>query len=248
MPYEKTIAIILRTVEYSESSYIVTLLTEHFGKISAIAKGARRQKSAFESALDLLSISRIVFIPKSSDSLDILTEAILVKPFRSAKRELSRFYAGLYVAELTNSFTQDRDPTSNLFRIVRSALLALDDEGDVSANLLKFEMQILHDMGHLPSLDRCVECGMDVDTSRRTTFSLLAGGVLCGKCKSGKRQIISISSNAIQAMRRLRDDDPDLAEFKHELKSFGEVRAVMNRYICHVIGRRPRLFDYLGFA
>ena len=248
MAFEKSTAIVLRTVEYSESSYIVTLLTEDFGKISAIAKGARRRKSAFESALDLLSICRIVFIPKPSDSLDLLTEAILEKPFRAAKRELSRFYAGLYVAELTNSLTQDRDPTSDMFRIVRDALDALDGEGDVSTSLLRFEMQVLHNMGNFPSLDRCVECGTYLENERRTTFGLQSGGVLCEKCKTGKRQIISMSRNALEAMRMLIDRNAKLGDYTHELKSFGEVRAVMNRYICHVIGNRPRLYDFLGFA
>lgn len=248
MAYEKSNAIVLRSIEYSESSYIVTLLTEDFGKISAIAKGARRRKSAFESALDLLSISRIVFIPKPSDSLDLLTEAVLEKPYRAAKRELSRFYAGLYVAELTNSLTQDRDPTSDMFRRVKKTLCALEDKGDVGTCLLRFEMQILHDMGNLPSLDRCVECGNQLEDSHRTTFGLLAGGVLCEKCKTGKRQNISMSRNAISAMRLLIDSDSKLAEYRKELKSFGEIRAVMNRYICHVIGSRPRLYDFLGFA
>ena len=248
MAYEKSNAIVLRSVEYSESSYIVTLLTEDFGKISAIAKGARRRKSAFESALDLLSISRIVFLPKPSDSLDLLTEAVLERPFRAAKRELSRFYAGLYVAELTNSLTQDRDPTSDMFRRVENALRALDAQRNVSTSLLRFEMQVLHDMGNIPSLDRCVECGTQLEDSDRTTFGLLVGGVLCEKCKSGKRNIISMSRNGIAAMRLLMDSDSKLAEYEQELKAFGEVRAVMNRYICHVIGRRPRLYDFLGFA
>lgn len=248
MAYEKSLAIVLRLVEYSESSYIVTLLTEDFGKMAALAKGARRRKSAFESALDLLSISRIVFIPKSSDSLDLLTEAVLEKPFRSAKRELSRFYAGLYVAELTNSLTQNRDPTSDMFRKVRATLDALDGNGDVSTSLLRFEMQVLHDMGNIPSLDRCVDCGAHSEDSHRITFALQSGGVVCNRCKTGKRQIISMSRNAITAMKLLIDNDAKLVEYKQELNSFGEVRAVMNRYICHTLGNRPRLYDFLGFA
>ena len=68
MPSEKVQAIVIRVVEFSETSCVVTLFTREFGKISGLAKGARRPKSPFESALDLLAVCRIVFLHKSSDA------------------------------------------------------------------------------------------------------------------------------------------------------------------------------------
>src|SRR5204863_4232737 len=98
-------AIVLRLVEFSETSLVTTLFTEDFGKVGALAKGARRPKSAFEGALDLLALVRILFLRKSSDSLDLLTEARLERRFRSAQRDLPRLYAGYYVAELLAELT-----------------------------------------------------------------------------------------------------------------------------------------------
>jgi recombinational DNA repair protein (RecF pathway) len=77
MASEKTRAIVLRVIEFSESSCVVTLFTLDFGKVGALAKGARRPKSAFEGALELLALVRIVFLRKSSDALDLLTEGKL---------------------------------------------------------------------------------------------------------------------------------------------------------------------------
>ena len=93
MSAEKSLAIVLRTIEFSETSVVATLFTEKFGKISALAKGARRPKGPFESALDLLAVVRIVFLHKSSGALDLLTEAKLERRFRAAARDLSRLYA-----------------------------------------------------------------------------------------------------------------------------------------------------------
>ena len=75
MAAEKTTAIVLRTVEFSETSLIVTLLTRDFGLVSALAKGARRPKGPFEGALDLLAVCRVVLIRKNTDALDLLTES-----------------------------------------------------------------------------------------------------------------------------------------------------------------------------
>src|SRR4029079_2814514 len=95
----------------------ISLFTEKFGKISALAKGARRPKGPFESALDLLAVVRIVFLHKSSDALDLLTEAKLERSFRAADRDLSRLYAGYYVAELLTELTDAGDPHPDLFSV-----------------------------------------------------------------------------------------------------------------------------------
>ena len=110
MSTEKSRAFVLRLVDFSDSSCVVTLFTEDFGKIAALAKGARRPKGPFESALDLLAICRVVFLHKSSSSLDLLTEAKLETRFRASTRGLSRLYAGYYVAELLNELTDIADP------------------------------------------------------------------------------------------------------------------------------------------
>ena len=49
-----------------------------------MAKGARRPKSPFEAALDVLALCRIVFLNKNSDAMGLLTEAKLERRFRSA--------------------------------------------------------------------------------------------------------------------------------------------------------------------
>ena len=117
MPSEKATAIVIRAVEFSETSLVVTLFSREFGKIGALAKGGRRLKGPFESALDLLALCRIVFLHKSSEALDLLTEAKLLRRFRPAGRDLAGLYAGYYVAELLDGLTDQRRSSS---RIVRS--------------------------------------------------------------------------------------------------------------------------------
>ncbi len=113
---EKASALVLRVIDFSETSAVVTLFTREFGKLSGLAKGARRSKGPFEHALDLLAVCRIVFLRKSSGALDLVTEAKLERRFRPRGRDLASLYAGYYVAELLLELTHDDDPHPELYR------------------------------------------------------------------------------------------------------------------------------------
>jgi len=153
MPAEKSLAIVLRVIEFSESSLVVTLFSREIGKLTGLAKGARRPKSPFEAALDLLSICRVVFLRKSADVLDLLTEAKLERRFRAAARDLSSLYCGYYIAELLDQLTDKHDPHPELFDAAVVAITALDDGDDAATNVLGFELAALRLLGHLPSHD-----------------------------------------------------------------------------------------------
>jgi len=243
---EKSFAIVLRLIEFSETSVIATLFTEDFGKISALAKGARRPKGPFEAALDLLAVCRIVFIHKSSDALDLLTEAKLERRFRAATRDLSRLYAGYYVAELLQDLTDEGDPHPRLFQAANQTICELDDSADVAPTILRFEMTALHELGHLPSLDQCVGCGGEVAETGRIAFGQLAGGVLCGTCRSGHRKVVSVSAGVIKVLQIFSDPSDAWRRTEVDKPLRGELRGVLNHYLANLLGRKPRMHRYLG--
>lgn len=251
MAAEKTLAIVLRTIEFSESSYIVTLYTPDFGRVSALAKGAKRPKSPFESALDLLTICRVVFLRKTSDGLDLLTEARLEHRFRAAATSLSRLYGAMYIAELLLAWTDHCDINPSLFWLSHNAIRRIDDSQSVPKTLLHYEIRSLQLLGLLPSLQFCVECGATIDSTRRAAFGIQAGGVLCDSCKRGQRQVISISSEGRSLMVKLatvdqyQDASPTSLGLPASSLPWGELRGILNQVIAHQLERRPRLFPLL---
>src|SRR5438094_5322617 len=126
MATEKALAIVLRTSDWSETSRIATLWTREFGRVRVLAKGGRRLRSAFESALDLLTVCDIVFLRKSTGSLDLLTEARVAQRFPRLRSDLPALYAAYYIAELLSDWTEDYDPHPSLFD---EALATLQDLG-----------------------------------------------------------------------------------------------------------------------
>jgi DNA repair protein RecO (recombination protein O) len=246
MSTEKAIAIVLRTVDWSETSSIVTLWTREFGKVRGVAKGARRPKGPFEAALDLLSISRIVFLRKSTEALDLLYEAKLERRFRPRAGDLSSLYAGYYVAELLNELTDDYDPHPELFDAAQQALAALAGQGSIVAVILRFELMTLAALGHMPSLMACVECGQPVERSGRVAFGLLSGGVLCRNCRPGKTQVVAVSAPALTVLDQLAEPSNDAFQNTEiDRRLMGELRGLMNGYVAHLLGHRPQMHRYL---
>ncbi|MBA61876.1 MAG: DNA repair protein RecO [Planctomycetaceae bacterium] len=244
MASEKTDAITIRIVDFSESSCIATLFTRDFGKIGAMVKGARRPKSSFESAIDLLTISRIVFIHKSSDSLDLLTEAKLQRRFRAATRSLPHLYAGYYIAELLDTLTQTGDPHPDLFELARETLIQLDELQDPLSLVIRFELNLLRMIGQKPSFEKCTLCGGEISQQPRVSFGQLSGGVLCGKCRVGQSRVISMSWGVLEAMNLFSVCDTALPEVDPLV--LGELRGVLNNYMANMMGRRPRMQKLLG--
>ncbi len=246
MTAEKSLAIVIRRVEFSESSYVTTLFTDSHGKIAALAKGARRAKSSFENALDLLSISRVVFLRKSGDSLDLLTEARLERPFRAARRSLQRLNAGFYVAELLDALTLPHDPHPQVFRSALETLVGLDEQVDVGLQVLRFEITSLRELGHLPGWATCAACGRPIDASAtRIAFGQLAGGLLCSACRTGRRKVISLSRRAVQTLDALSQGPVDARLIALAAPVRGELRGLMNNLVSDLLGRRPRMYPFL---
>ena len=201
MAAEKTNAIVLRLVEFSETSVIVTLMTRDFGKITAMAKGARRPKSPFEAALDVLAVCRIVFLHKTSGAMSLLTEAKLERRFRSSQTNLDCLYTGYYIVELLSSLTDEGDPHPELFDIANEFIEQIDsaqfDKTNLKENLLQFELRALDLLGHKPMLTKCVGCGKEKTNLNRVSFGLNVGGIICPNCRRGQKNIVSLSSDAL---------------------------------------------------
>ncbi|QEG22176.1 DNA repair protein RecO [Mariniblastus fucicola] len=261
MEPEKTSAIILRVVDFSESSCVVTMFTRSLGKITVMAKGARRPKGPFESAIDVLAICRIVFLHKASDAMDLLTEAKLDRRFRSSSRDLQRLYCGYYLVELLRTLTDEADPYPEVFDMALDAIEKIDGEGSPAETVFKFECGLLQALGHSPMLTRCVTCGINKTRIDRVHFGLADGGLLCGDCCRGKAAIKILGSDCLQflldqfgvTLETNDDKAKDTTETEaqspqtgfHLRKGYREARQLMNQYLNHLVGHQIRLQKYI---
>ena len=244
-------ALVLRIVDFSETSRIVTLYTRQFGKIEALAKGGRRLKGPFESSLDILARNSIAFIQKRGDVLDLLTESKLIRRFRVRESNLAGTLGGYYAAELVHAFTPLGDAMPPLYDLTVKVLNQLEEGTFVMRTLIRFEGRLLHILGHFPSLRNCVECNMPIprEADVRIVFGIPDGGVLCPACLSGHRQTIAVAAEVLDAWEALMNPLDRSEEWKHfpiKPQTLGMVRRLANQYICSLLGWKPKLHDWWG--
>ena len=242
-------ALVLRTVDFSETSLIVTLYTRQFGKIEALAKGGRRLKSPFESSLDILARNSVVFIQKREDVLDLLTESKLIRRFRVHPSNLAGTIGGYYTAELVNSFTALGDPMPSLYDLTVKVLNQLEEGTLVMRTLIRFEGRLLQLLGHAPSLRDCVECGSAISREPKTriAFGMIDGGVLCRECLPGHQQTVMATAETLDTWEALMNPLDRSEIWKHlsmSRQTLGEIRRLANQYVCCLLGRKPRLHDW----
>jgi DNA repair protein RecO (recombination protein O) len=240
-------ALVLRAVEVFETSLVVTLFTRELGKVAAIAKGGRRLKGPFSGGLDLLGVSDIMVLHKSSEALDLLTEAAPVERFTSLRRDLAALYAGYYLAELLTELTDYHDPHPKLFDAAVVTLRHLGESVLRERRVLRFELACLRELGLMPALDDCAHCGLPVEaTGDAFAFGLATGGVLCPGCRPGQPHVATLSGRTLDALRVLAAPGPAWRSLDPTPATLAPIRVTVGAVVSHLLGRRPRLLPFLG--
>jgi DNA repair protein RecO (recombination protein O) len=246
MSMEKTEALVIRMVDFSNTSKVATLFTRDFGKIGVIAKGARRLRSAFDAALDLLSVCNIVFIRNSSAGLDILTEAQLVTRFKPAPGKLSHLYAGYYVAELLDGLSEEHDSHPRLFQEAVETLHRLTGETPFVVSVLHFELVLLQEIGQLPTFEVCIDCGEPIHPRQNYHFKVTLGGFVCPRCLQGDSGYRQVGGDCLNALQNLSmEGDLDLAHLSLTPPLLAQAQATTATAISQILGRRPKMLRYL---
>lgn len=241
METEKTRALVIRAVDFSETSKILTFYTEKLGKLAALAKGGRRLKSSFEVALDLLSVCAISVLRKPANELDLLTEAVLEERFPGLRRDLDALYGAYYVAELLDGLTQRGQPNESLFEAVLEALRALDTGRDRFQTLGRFQLRLQGELGYAPNLDNCAGCGGAVTLGPRTHYGVAAGGLLCRACARFQAEEVTVQGGTIQVLRALMREDSLVRErLVINARAREEAWRLVTASLWSLLGKRPR--------
>ena len=185
MPALRTDAVVLHAFNYLETSRIFRIATRGAGVQSVLARGARRSKARYGSALDLFASGTAEIYTKPGRELHTLASFDVQRSRDHLAGALERFTAASAIAELAMRFG-----TGESHAELYDALIAtLDAIGHRPAAesidaALGGAWRLLSHMGFAPALEDCASCHSPVAPDATASFSHPAGGVLCRRCAS----------------------------------------------------------------
>ena len=154
-------AIVLRKTKLTETSLIVSFITETHGRLKAVAKGARKTKGAFSGQLDLFYLCEISLRPSSKSELHTLTEARLIEPHGDIRQHYLRLLFASYASELIELATEPEHASPELFHLMERLLKYLSEKAPDRRALAFFEMEI------------CRASGIEPDSENQASRELL---------------------------------------------------------------------------
>lgn len=157
-------AFILHSRPFRDTSLILELLTPDYGRISCIAKGARRDKQRRQHSLQPFSPLLVTLLGRN----DLKTMGPVEAAGQSLWLKGRAVYAGLYVNELLVRLLPEGDAQLAIFAAYQSLLqhlagLAGDDNVQLEEPLRLFELHLLQELGSLPQLDFSPLAGVPVE-------------------------------------------------------------------------------------
>lgn len=227
-------AIVIRTRDFDEADKILVMLTREEGKISAVAKGARRPRGRYAAAAQIFTqVKASLFHGRN---LDTLSQIEIVESFRHLREDLVRMAYGSYICELMDEMMREKQRSESAFLLLLTTLHLLNAaEIDPEPTRRAYELKLFSILGFRPSLEECVACSKPLGAVPAVRFAPALGGVLCPTCPSEGEVVHRLSRGTLETMKRLMDGDIRKAGI---LRIAGDMAVELDRAISDYIKHR----------
>ncbi len=247
MESNRTRGIVLRQSGHGESDKIITFYSPTLGKITGIAKGAKRSKKRFVNKLELFTLLDISYIPPRAGGLFFLSQAELLHPFLSLRTRHSRYVMAALACELTLKFTSEHDPDPQIFALLSWLLESVDQGVKPLKTGALFHLRLLGTCGYQPQLYQCSHCHHPVNDNRSFSLQPANGSLVCHHCNPGAlRSPFSLSLQTIkflQTGQQLKIDQ--LHRLQMPEKAAVETLLILHRYSRHLLQRDIQSWQFV---
>lgn len=186
MPSLEDQAVCIRVWDWSETSQTAVLLTKDHGMIRVLAKGSKRERSAFSGGLETCTLGQMGVIVKPSSELGLLTHWDLLDPMLGVRKNLASFRVGMLAIDLIPRLIQGHDPHPEIFDALYELLTRCSqggyadsqiDQDSIHKVLAWFMWIALVEVGAMPITDHDVRTGDALVSASVYGFSSALGGI-----------------------------------------------------------------------
>ncbi len=240
----KTEGVIIRHVSLGEADRLLTIYSRDFGKMRAVARGARRPKSKMAGHLELLTWSKLLIA--KGNTLDVVSQGETIQSFLAIRNDLWLSACGMYIAELVDRFTAEMVANESIYGLLLDTLARLETERNADTVLRYFELRLLGDLGYKPQLHQCVECNSVVAPGAHY-FTPSGGGIVCPNCRGKQHVVRPLSLNALKVLRLMLASEYDtIKRLRIALELGTELEQLMAQYTTYLLEDEVKSSRFLG--
>ena len=236
-------AVVLRRTDFGEADRLLTLYSREFGKIKAIAKGARKPQSRKTGHVELFTHSK--FLLARGRDLDIVTQAEMVEGHAALREDLVRATYASYAVELLDRFTVEEDQHLGVYDLLLEALAWFAGGDDVMLAARFYELRLLALAGFRPQLFHCVNCNQTIEEQDQF-FSAELGGLLCPDCYKADRRARPVTAVVVKVLRYLQTRSwQTVHALRLKPSLHHELEGIMHYYLTYLLERNLKSIDFL---
>jgi len=212
------------------------------GKISAFAKGARRQNSPLMGVVNPFSFGQ--FTLYEGRNSNTLQQASITNYFSELREDVESAYYGMYFLEFADYYTREYNDEVTMLKLLYQTLRVLAKKS-IALALIRYiyELKAISINGEAPQVFQCVTCGSN---EREMVFSALKGGSVCSACRVHLQDAQKISGSTLYTMQYVISTPIEkLYTFTVSDEVFEELKEIVEYYVSIYIGKEFKSLEIL---
>jgi DNA repair protein RecO (recombination protein O) len=226
----KTDAIVLRKINFGDTSRIAHFYTHDFGKISAIIKGARTPKSKIGMAIDTINLVQLILYKKETREIQLVKDADLIMHFPHIKDDFEKMKYATAIIELLANLTLENEHNKRLFDGTVRILDLLDTSKNEALFLFaKYFFFFLKEIGYEFPIKNCSICGRELEKSDSACYNYEAG-VMCKECSKDRLANFNFSEELFNTILCLNSKENN---YVYKIEDLNFIIRMLEKYLMY---------------
>ena len=215
-------------------------LHQEFGKISCIAKGARRQKSALLAGSQLFCFGEYMMY-KGSNTYNI-NSCDTIEIFYNIRTDLDKLKYAMHITKIIQDVTTENQNSYKILQLYLNTLYTISEtDKELELILCIFKIRLMCYLGFAPQVEKCANCG---EHENITSFSLKDSGFKCSTCSKLDKSCVQITESTQNAIKYIAMAPPKkLFSFNLKDESLEELKIIAKLYLNEKLEKEYKLED-----
>lgn len=193
----KVKGVILSENNMGDYDKMLTMLTPNFGKISCVAKGARRPKSALLAGTQMFCFGEYMMYQGTSTYHINSCETIEI--FYKLRTDLEKLKYAIHINKIVQDVTEENENCFNIMQLYLNALYTISEtDKDLDLTISIFKLRLLCILGYTPRILSCTNCK---EKDNLTYFSIKDNGFKCEACARQDKSSLQMSESTKNAIK-----------------------------------------------